>query len=217
MEELSQRNIANCLIQFILNNAASKIPIKASDMAQIANVPSKSLAVPLEHVGEILKKNFGIILQVVPNVSPKRYICISELCGVTPLQLDEKQKREQILLFIILAYIFMIQSPLQEERLEKFLYTLDINVNENHPFFGNVKKLITDTFIKQLYLKREKRHSDVDAETQFIYSWGYRSTVEYTKMDILNATANIMGKSPDFFIDQYKEAQRTENPENVDQ
>ncbi|XP_037952223.1 melanoma-associated antigen D2-like isoform X2 [Teleopsis dalmanni] len=195
MEELSQRNIANCLVQFILNNAASKIPIKASDMAQIANVPSKSLAVPLEHVGEILKKNFGIILQVVPNVSPKRYICISELCGVTPLQLDEKQKREQILLFIILAYIFMIQSPLQEERLEKFLYTLDIN----------------------LYLKREKRHSDVDAETQFIYSWGYRSTVEYTKMDILNATANIMGKSPDFFIDQYKEAQRTENPENVDQ
>ena len=43
------------------------------------------------------------------------------------------------------------------EALEGYLSKIKINVDEPHPFFGeNIKKRISDKYVKQLYLKRTK-------------------------------------------------------------
>lgn len=65
------------------------------------------------------------------------------------------QRCELRLLYLILAYIFMKGGAVQEKSLWSFLERLHISP-ERHDFFGDVKKTINETFLKQMYLKREK-------------------------------------------------------------
>lgn len=42
-----------------------------------------------------------------------------------------------------------------------FLEKFNIKVDEQHRFYGsNLRKLITDVFVEQLYLKKEKKDND---------------------------------------------------------
>ena len=55
------------------------------------------------------------------------------------------------------------------EQLETFLHGLKINLDDQHVYFGSdLKKLINDTFVKQLYLKKTKSDSEYDLETKYI-------------------------------------------------
>lgn len=96
--------------------------------------------------------------------------------------------------------------------LQNFLKTLHVDFDVPHEYFGsNIRKLITDTFVKQLYLKREKSNSDLETEIKYInrrlrklilfknqllflrfcYSWGYRAHQEFDKKCLLLTTAQV--------------------------
>lgn len=61
--------------------------------------------------------------------------------------------------------VFLISNRFISDDLVQFLSGLRIYFDAPHEFFGcNIKKLITETFVKQLYLKREKVVSDLETE-----------------------------------------------------
>lgn len=58
--------------------------------------------------------------------------------------------------------------------------------------FGDVRKLITDTFIRQMYLKRDKVVLESGGhEERYQYQWGTRALHEFPKKDILDSVANV--------------------------
>lgn len=83
------------------------------------------------------------------------------------LVLPPEKQPETTLLYLLLTYIFMKGNDVPELSVVKFLDSLQINLeDENHPYFGNVKKHITETFVKQLYLTRNK--IDEEGGTEFM-------------------------------------------------
>lgn len=87
--------------------------------------------------------------------SNKFYLCTSELKIPSILGRTVAQRCELRLLYLILAYIFMKGGAVQEISLWSFLERLQVTP-ERHDFFGDVKKAIDETFLKQMYLKRVK-------------------------------------------------------------
>lgn len=62
----------------------------------------------------------------------------------------------------------------------------------NHPTFGDYKKIITETFVKQLYLKREKVVLESGGtDERYQYQWGLRTSLEFTKKDIFDNVAKV--------------------------
>lgn len=87
--------------------------------------------------------------------SGKFYLVTSEVSPGSEAELTTSQRQEIRLLFLVLSYIFMKGGRIIEPVLFTFLAKLHIE-EEPHEYFGEFKKLITDTFVKQMYLKKEK-------------------------------------------------------------
>lgn len=79
-------------------------------------------------------------------------------------------------------------------------------MQEPHAVFGEVSKLIKETFTRQLYLKRLKVEIEGVNELQIHFAWGPRAEMEFDKKQILQTVSEIMEKSPATFINQFHEA-----------
>ncbi|XP_011177580.1 melanoma-associated antigen D4 [Zeugodacus cucurbitae] len=199
-EKLAQ--CRNAIMVFVINNIENKLPIKEEEMRDILDKDKALFKRCLPSVIQTLKTVYGIILQRVPD--SRKYICYSELTASSTAEYDLEQVRHLTLLFVILSYLLMKDSRVDEEQLFLFLKGLRIDIDEEHTFFlGNLRKLICETFVKQLYLKREKSNSETDMETRYLFSWGYRATVEFPPKDVLEQTAQILGKEASEFVAIY--------------
>lgn len=78
--------------------------------------------------------------------------------------------------FRLYLHIYNLQNKIKlrflfTEQLFNFLKGLRIDIDEEDTYFqGNLKKLICETFVKQLYLKREKSDSETDMETRYVHT-----------------------------------------------
>lgn len=80
--------------------------------------------------------------------------------------------------------------------------------------FGDVGKLVRETFSRQLYLKRTKVEIEGVNEVQIHVAWGARAEKEFDKKEVLKAVSELMNKSPATFINQYHEAHGEEPANN---
>lgn len=78
------------------------------------------------------------------------------MATATKEQLTESQRSDSTLLFIVLSYVYMKGDNVAETVLFEFLQSLGINDTEHEYFGTDVLKLISERFVKQMYLKREK-------------------------------------------------------------
>ncbi|XP_073819530.1 necdin, MAGE family member [Musca autumnalis] len=203
----------NEIITYILNGISNKLPIKEKDMSTALNAKGRMLTMAFQQAKLVLQETYGILVADVPDTkSGKCFICYNEDAAKCHLLYDEEQLRQLTLLFIVLSYLFMRGSDAPdknnttEEDLVNFLDGLRIKFDSCHEYFGpNVKKLLTETFVKQLYLKRDKVISEMEAETKFFYSWGYRAHVEFDKKLVFESTAKILKKHPSVFVAKYNE------------
>lgn len=85
----------------------------------------------------------------------KFYLITSEFSGGSEIEYITSQRNELRLLLIVLSYIFMKGGKVIEQTLFGFLKKLNVE-EEPDPFFGYFRKNITETFVKQCYLKKEK-------------------------------------------------------------
>lgn len=147
---------------YILNFSTNKIPIKKSEM--IKNVLDKQdrLFIPvMEKTRHDLKQIIGYDCIEVPDKKPKQFIVISVIPNYT-LSMEPAGNNEMpqaIVLFIVLSFIFMKGGKVKEIILWQYILKqlgIEDEEDSNHYFFGDVKKLINEVFIKQLYLSRDK-------------------------------------------------------------
>ncbi|GCB83721.1 hypothetical protein scyTo_0024315 [Scyliorhinus torazame] len=79
--------------------------------------------------------------------------------------------------------------------------------SERHADFGDVKKLITEEFVKQKYLDYSRvLHTD---PVEYEFRWGARATKETSKLKVLEFVAKMHNdQDPKTWATQYKEAQQ---------
>jgi MAGE family len=92
--------------------------------------------------------------------------------------------------------------------LSQFLENLNIKDEDENNNFGDVEKLIKDTFTRQLYLKRCKVEIE-GAEPLMQLMWGERALKEFDKKAVLQQVASIMKKPTTSFAKQYHEVHQT--------
>lgn len=145
--------------------------------------------------------------------SVKVILCTSDLIGGSELEYTQQRRVDLRLLVIVLSYIHMKGGTVAETTLYGFLNRLDI-CNEPHETFGHFKKKISETFIRQMYLRREKVAieggnaedklvngivftEDLMGQRQFIsifrinYSWGLRAQLEMSNEKVAEAVAKV--------------------------
>lgn len=103
----------------------------------------------------VFEQAYGLVIHEVKEKSGKFYLITSEFGCESVNECTDSQREELRLLFIVLAYIFMKGGKVLEPALFGFLRKLQIE-EDSDEYFGFYKKKITETFIKQHYLKKEK-------------------------------------------------------------
>lgn len=198
-------NRVNELVQFLLVKDQKKIPIKRADMLKFIIRDYKNMFPEIfKRANQILQQVFGLeVVEIDPKIHT--YILINKL---PPLEWESTNEDENSLklglLIIILSLIFMKGNVAKEAAVWEMLRRLRVDPTESHKNFGDVKKLVTEEFVKQKYLEYTRLpHTD---PPEFELRWGPRSVKEISKLRILEFVAKIQNKSPKSWMSQYNEA-----------
>lgn len=67
-----------------------------------------------------------------------------------------------------------------------------------------------DTFVKQLYILKTKTTQEANKDVVVTLSWGQRAELEFTRLDVLGAVAQVMGRTPESFAKHFRECQQAD-------
>lgn len=208
------KRLANITVHYILTVNQKYAPIKRIDI--IKNILKRENARLFKQViGEakkILNDVFGFELLHLEK-KKTMYILINNMVSKeeSHLELSVQENQKRGLLFVILAVIFMNNNTITEGVLNNFLKRLGIDYDSrvHHEVFGDVRKLITQEFVRQQYLDMEK----VAGSDPLVYQFqaGERALVEISKRDVLDFVCHIYDEmKPEEWPSQYKEMLREE-------
>ncbi|XP_055546187.1 non-structural maintenance of chromosomes element 3 homolog [Wyeomyia smithii] len=190
------------MVRTILNLSVNKHPIKKIDLVRNALAGNGRLfAKVIPQAMNELSDVYGY--KLIEMEHNKTYLLMSKLPCASILELNEDYRRKYTLLYLVLGYIFMKNGSVPEQGLWDFLAKLQIRDDQEHSFFGNVRKLITETFAKQAYLVRVKQVVEGMNDDRFFYSWGVRAEHELSKKDILESICKLLGKPSICYVTQY--------------
>ncbi|XP_055610432.1 non-structural maintenance of chromosomes element 3 homolog [Uranotaenia lowii] len=193
------------MVKVLLNLSVNKQLIKKSDLTKIALDGNFRMFPKI--IGQVvseLKDVYGY--KLIETERNKTFILVSNIpCG-SLLDLNEDYRRKYTLLYMILGYIFMKNGNVPEQGVWDFLGKLNIFENEEHQYFGNVRRLVNETFTKQAYLVRTKQVVEGMNDDRYFLSWGVRANHELNKRDILESICKLMGKPSVCFISQHTAA-----------
>ncbi|KAL2741009.1 non-structural maintenance of chromosomes element 3 isoform X2 [Vespula squamosa] len=212
-------DLAGRVIRYIFTVEKKKHVIpKIHIIKSILGGSTKNFRQVIERVKTLLSQVFGY--QLV-DIGSGKYILVNEIKNSIPhLKFTKSIKAEQVLLFIILAHIFMYEDSCTEGTLWDFLRHLEIIKEDNfqHDYFGDVKKLVTVT--KSIYDVNDKRYFPQDFVAQqylekvtihkgelqkYEYKWGPRAEYEVSRRDILEFMSRVYeGRSIDSWPLQYQ-------------
>ncbi|XP_069739029.1 non-structural maintenance of chromosomes element 3 homolog [Phaenicophaeus curvirostris] len=194
------------LVQFLLVKDQKKIPIKRADiLKKVIREYRDVYSEVLNQAGRTLQQVFGLRLV---EMDPKHhvYILTSDLPRAEQENLRQDNQTPKLgLLVVILSFIFMKGNSVKDGAVWEFLRRLRLQPGERHEVFGDVKKLVTEEFVRQKYL--EIIPIPLTDPPEFQYQWGPRAAKETSKKDVLRFVAKIQGKDPTFWMRQYKEAE----------
>ncbi|XP_072304692.1 necdin-like 2 [Eucyclogobius newberryi] len=193
------------VIQFILVKDQKKVPVRRADLVkhvfkEYRNVYSEIM----ERARLTFDQVFGLKLVEI-DTKNHLYILINGLepsDGATPTQGPASPKTG--LLFIILSVIFMKRGAVKESVVWSTLKKLRVDPGERHEQFGDVKKLLTDEFVRQKYLEYVRIPHTEPVEYEF--HWGQRAEIEVSKDKILEFMGELHGQDPQTWSQQYREA-----------
>ncbi|XP_077002033.1 melanoma-associated antigen D2 isoform X2 [Tamandua tetradactyla] len=196
---------ANDLVKYLLVKDQTKIPIKRSDMLKdIIKEYTDVYPEIIERAGYSLEKVFGIQLKEIDK-NDHLYILLSTLeptdAGILGTTKDSPKLG---LLMVLLSIIFMNGNRSSEAVIWEVLRKLGLRPGVHHSLFGDVKKLITDEFVKQKYLDYARVPNSNPPEYEFF--WGLRSYYETSKMKVLKFACKVQKKDPKEWAAQYREA-----------
>ncbi|KAB0392235.1 hypothetical protein E2I00_018224, partial [Balaenoptera physalus] len=212
---------ANDLVKYLLVKDQTKIPIKRSDMLKdIIKEYTDVYPEIIERAGYSLEKVFGIQLKEIDK-NDHLYILLSTLeptdAGIlgTIIFMNGNRSSEGEWLgwqlnggswsefHMFIFYPCFLLPPLAAV-IWDVLRKLGLHPGIHHSLFGDVKKLITDEFVKQKYLDYARVPNSNPPEYEFF--WGLRSYYETSKMKVLKFACKVQKKDPKEWAAQYREA-----------
>ncbi|MCV4932095.1 MAGE domain-containing protein, partial [Escherichia coli] len=93
---------------------------------------------------------------------------------------------------VLLSIIFMNGNRSSEAVIWEVLRKLGLRPGIHHSLFGDVKKLITDEFVKQKYLDYARVPNSNPPEYEFF--WGPRAHVESSKLKVMHFVARVRNR-----------------------
>ncbi|NWH46961.1 NSE3 protein, partial [Fregata magnificens] len=194
------------LVQFLLVKDQKKIPIKRADILKKVIREYKDVYSEIvNRAGRTLQQVFGLQLVEI-DTKHHIYILTSDLPRAEGENLRRDNQTAKLgLLIAILSFIFMKGNSAKDSAVWEFLRWLRLQPGERHEVFGDVKKLVTEEFVRQKYL--EITPIPLTDPPEFKYQWGPRAAKETSKRDVLRFVAKIQRKDPTFWTSQYKEAE----------
>ncbi|XP_054848130.1 non-structural maintenance of chromosomes element 3 homolog isoform X2 [Eublepharis macularius] len=194
------------LVFFLLVKDQKKIPIKRADILKHVVKDYKNVFTELlKRANQNLQQVFGMELV---EIDPKHhtYILISKLPHLERESSKEDENTPKMgLLLVILSLIFMKGNVAKESAVWEVLRRLRVDPGEKHKIFGDVKKLVTEEFVRQKYLEYNRLpHTD---PPEFEFRWGPRAIKETSKKQILQFVSKMQNKDPTFWTNQYNEAE----------
>ncbi|KAH8310339.1 hypothetical protein KR044_000842, partial [Drosophila immigrans] len=205
-------NQVRTMVNFILCHSANKVPIKFTELT--ASVDNRNEMIKrFPFVTQLLDETYGIKVVELEG-APKRFICIAEAAVASTSELTASQRQNQTLLYIVLTYIFLRGNRIEDEKLFAMLTMLDIDVHEEHGYFGeDVSQMINETFVSRQYLKRDRSQLSPYDDPKNFFSWGPRAKCEITYREIVKFASKLFNQDPSFFQQQLMMAEGAENPE----
>ncbi|XP_071960645.1 non-structural maintenance of chromosomes element 3 homolog [Antedon mediterranea] len=207
------------LVQYMLIMEQKKIPIKRTDINKhVLKDNSKAYTEIFRQAKERLKNVFGLEVTELELTATKTknkvYILLNTLDADTHSDFVDMSSEEprMTLLLIVLSIIFMNQGQvITDALLWHILQKLDINCDEgkDHEVFGDVKRILTIDFTKQMYLEYTKIPNSETPIHEF--RWGLRAHKEISKRQILDFVCKVYGNMrPENWNTQYREVIRSE-------
>ncbi|XP_072811782.1 trophinin isoform X4 [Vicugna pacos] len=195
---------ANKLVKYLLVKDQTKIPIKRSDMLKdVIQEYDEYFPEIIERASYALEKMFRVNLKEIDKQS-SLYILISIQESSAGILGTTKDTPKLGLLMVILSVIFMNGNKANEAVIWEVLRKLGLRPGVRHSLFGEVRKLITDEFVKQKYLEYKRVPNSRPPEYEFF--WGLRSYHETSKMKVLKFACKVQKKDPKDWAAQYREA-----------
>lgn len=198
------------VVQFILIKDQKKIPIRRPDIVKHVIKEYKALYQDImKRADRIFEQVFGLKLVEI-DAKNHIYILINKLQPVPgePISMCPGNPKTG-LLFIILSVIFMKGGAVKENVVWNTLKKLRVDVGEKHEEFGDVKKVVTDEFVRQKYLEYLRIPHTEPLEHEF--RWGQRAEKEVSKMKVLEFVGELHSQEPQTWTQQYREATSAES------
>ncbi|KAI4824561.1 hypothetical protein KUCAC02_013065 [Chaenocephalus aceratus] len=193
------------VVQFFLVKDQKKIPVRRADLVKHVVKEYRNIYPEImKRAARIFDQVFGLKMIEI-DAKNHMYILINKLEtveGASPITNPTNPKMG--LLFVILSVIFMKGGVVGENLIWKTLKNLKVDVGEKHEEFGDVKKVVTDEFVRQR-ADRARVH------------WGQRAEVEVSKSKILAFMGELHEQDPQSWSQQYQEAHSSTQPSTSSQ
>ncbi|KAM5292726.1 necdin [Ctenodactylus gundi] len=158
----------------------------------------------LRRTSLILARVFGLHLRLI-SLHTMEFALVKALA---PEDLDRVALSNRMpmtgLLLMILSLIYVKGRGARESAVWNVLRILGLRPWKKHSTFGDVRKLITEEFVQQNYLKYQRVPNVEPPEYEFF--WGSRASQEITKMQIMQFLARVFKKDPQAWPSRYREA-----------
>lgn len=203
------------LVQYLLIMDQKKIPIKKLDINKyILKEHSRAFNKFFSKAKTTLKEVFGIHLMEL-DAKQKSYILVNMFENEVDkehLVWPPEDNAKMGLLMVVLSTIFMKGNVMPDNLLYHMLKKLGIDTEQNHAVFGDVKKLITQEFVRMGYLEYVRDPKSDPPVYEF--KWGPRAKLEISKRNALDFVCQIYDVELDIWTSQLQDVLRDEELTN---
>lgn len=187
--------LVNNVIQYLLVlDGGKQIVNKTRIIKNIFGNRGRRFLSVMNKAKDVLSEVFGYDLI---EFEGNKYMLVNKIPNDLPhIYPSGSEGSQQVLLFIVLTHVFMLQNSCSEESLSKFLANLDIPYADNnqHVYFGNVKYLINEVFVAQKYLN--KITTETINLTKIEFKWGPRAEREFSPRAALEFMSEVYNGRP---------------------
>lgn len=193
------------VVQFIFVKDQKKFPIRRADIVKHVVKEYRNIYPEIiKRVGCVFETVFGLKLVEIDSKNHV-YILINKLEQLEGESFNMSPSNPKTgLLFVILSIVFMKGGVVKESMVWNTLKKLRVDQGERHEIFGDVKKVVTDEFVRQRYLEYVRiPHTE---PLEFEFRWGQRADMEVSKVKLLEFIGQLHEQDPQSWTQQYREA-----------
>ncbi|KAM7410730.1 hypothetical protein PAMA_020936 [Pampus argenteus] len=195
------------VVQYFLVKDQKKIPVRRADLVKHVIKEYRNIYPEImKRVARTFDQVFGLKLVEI-DTKNHMYILINKLETAEGALTVNPTNPKMGLLFVILSVIFMKGGVVRENLIWNTLKKLRVDSGEKHEEFGDVKRVVTDEFVRQRYLEYVRIPHTEPVEHEF--RWGQRADMEVSKARILNFMGELHEQDPQSWSQQYREAHCT--------